>query len=70
MSDIQSLNNAHFNSKAGQYDSHPQAKEMTERACAAVLQEFTTSAGQERVENASVLEFGCGTGIVICSFIP
>ncbi|KAG0245780.1 hypothetical protein BGX31_006068 [Mortierella sp. GBA43] len=65
MSDIQALNNAHFNSKADQYDS-PQAKEMTEGACAAVIQEFTSSTSPEHVERASVLEFGCGTGL--CSF--
>ncbi|KAF9959182.1 hypothetical protein BGZ65_000738, partial [Modicella reniformis] len=66
MSDYQSLNNAHFNSTAGDYDSSPQAKEMTEHACGAVLQEFTALTSEEHVKNASVLEFGCGTGL--CAF--
>ncbi|KAK3828171.1 MAG: S-adenosyl-L-methionine-dependent methyltransferase [Benniella sp.] len=66
MSDVQALNNQHFNSHADQYDAHPQAKEMTERASAAVMQEFKASTSEEIVQNASVLEFGCGTGL--CSF--
>jgi len=66
MSDIQSINNDHFNKTAQDYDNIPQAKEMTQRASEVILQEFLDSTSEEHVKNASVLDFGCGTGL--CAF--
>ncbi|KAF8935376.1 S-adenosyl-L-methionine-dependent methyltransferase [Dissophora ornata] len=66
MSDIQSLNNQHFNKTAKDYDSKPQADEMTQRASKVIIEEFVASTSEEHVKNASVLEFGCGTGL--CMF--
>ncbi|KAG0364020.1 S-adenosyl-L-methionine-dependent methyltransferase [Gamsiella multidivaricata] len=66
MSDIQALNNDHFNKTAKDYDAYPQAEEMTQRAAEVIIREFTASTSEEHVKNASVLEFGCGTGL--CAF--
>ncbi|KAI1298888.1 hypothetical protein EDD11_006612 [Mortierella claussenii] len=66
MSDIQTLNNEHFNKAAQDYDNMPQVTEMTQRASEVIVQEFTASTSKERVQNASALDFGCGTGL--CAF--
>ncbi|KAF9081382.1 hypothetical protein BGX27_004952, partial [Mortierella sp. AM989] len=66
MSHIQSANNEFFNKNAQKYDSFPQADEMIQHASEIIIQEFKASTSNERLENASVLDFGCGTGI--CAF--
>ncbi|KAF9177707.1 hypothetical protein BGZ51_008452 [Haplosporangium sp. Z 767] len=64
MSDVQTHNNEYFNKKATEYDSMPQATEITERACDIIIKEFTAATSEDHVKNASVLDFGCGTGLV------
>ncbi|KAF9439156.1 hypothetical protein BGZ76_010055 [Entomortierella beljakovae] len=66
MSDIQAKNNEHFDKTAQDYDNFPKIHEMTQRATQAILEEFTASTSEEHVKNASVLDFGCGTGL--CTF--
>ncbi|KAF9350924.1 hypothetical protein BGX26_010944 [Mortierella sp. AD094] len=66
MSDIQTLNNNHFNKTALDYDNIPKVHEMTQRASEVILEEYTTSTSEEHVKDSSVLDFGCGTGL--CSF--
>ncbi|KAF9163635.1 hypothetical protein BGX21_000695 [Mortierella sp. AD011] len=66
MSNVQSVNNEFFNKNAQNYDSFPHADEMTQRGSEVVVREFAASTSDERVKNASVLDFGCGTGL--CAF--
>ncbi|KAI1298887.1 hypothetical protein EDD11_006611 [Mortierella claussenii] len=66
MSNFQEINNSYFNKKAKEYDSFPQAEEMTVLASKSILDEFTASTSEERVKAATALDFGCGTGL--CAF--
>ncbi|KAG0364018.1 S-adenosyl-L-methionine-dependent methyltransferase [Gamsiella multidivaricata] len=66
MSDIQSKNNEHFNKTATDYDNIPQVKEMTQRAAEVVIREYIASTNEDYVKGASVIDFGCGTGL--CAF--
>jgi len=62
MSNLQELNNAHFDKAAQDYDNLPQAKVFTQKSTEAILNGFKEATSEERLKNASVLDFGCGTG--------
>ncbi|KAG0196255.1 hypothetical protein BGX28_010379 [Mortierella sp. GBA30] len=64
---IQQKNDDHFNNHAKEYDATPQIKEITQRTSENILEEFRASTSAEHVKNASVLDFGCGTGL--CAFL-
>ncbi|KAG0250971.1 hypothetical protein BG011_007950 [Mortierella polycephala] len=70
MSDVQAHNNEYFNKKAEEYDSMPQALEITKRACDIIIKEYTAATSEDHVKNASVLDFGCGTGLVALRLAP
>ncbi|KAF9583070.1 hypothetical protein BGW38_010317 [Lunasporangiospora selenospora] len=63
MSDYQTLNNDHFNATADKYDNIPSAAELTAKGSQTILREFRASTSDENVKNATVLDFGCGTGL-------
>ncbi|GJJ75346.1 hypothetical protein EMPS_07704 [Entomortierella parvispora] len=63
MSNLQELNNAHFNQTAQDYDNKPQIKVFTQKSTEAILNGFKEATSEERLKNASVLDFGCGTGL-------
>ncbi|KAI7827165.1 S-adenosyl-L-methionine-dependent methyltransferase [Gamsiella multidivaricata] len=43
---------------------------MAQRAAEAVVQEFALSTSEDHVKNASVLDFGCGTGLCAFHVVP
>ncbi|KAG0302882.1 hypothetical protein BGZ98_007159 [Dissophora globulifera] len=65
--DYQALNNDHFDKTSADYDLLPQAKEMTGRTSKVVIEEFIALTSVDRVKDATILDFGCGTGL--CTFL-
>ncbi|KAG0313562.1 hypothetical protein BGZ99_008743, partial [Dissophora globulifera] len=68
--DHQALNNDHFNSNSADYDLIPQVKLMSERTSKVLIEEFTASTSEERVKDATILDFGCGTGLCTLLVAP
>ncbi|KAF9939784.1 hypothetical protein BGZ75_010416 [Mortierella antarctica] len=64
---VQDKNNSHFDETAQAYDDQPQVKEVTKRSSDIIIEEFKASTSADHVKNASVLDFGCGTGL--CAFL-
>ncbi|KAG0042717.1 hypothetical protein BGZ83_000141 [Gryganskiella cystojenkinii] len=67
---LQELNNEHFNKMAQDYDNIPQVKVFTQKSAEAILKGFKDATSEERLKNASVLDFGCGTGLCALFIAP